>query len=152
TLVAWQDDRPGATGIYGARVTPSGTVLDPSGLPLWPRARHYGRAPALASDGTQWMMVVTDDRTLWAVRIASDGTVLDPDGIPIATGSFIDDQSVAFDGSNFLVAWQDGALKTARLSSTGTLLDPTPHTITTTAYAGFVPPPVAFDGKHYWLA
>src|SRR5207302_8439257 len=48
-LVAWEDHRSG-TGydIYGARVTPSGTVLDPAGLSLSAGSDNE-RAPALAA-------------------------------------------------------------------------------------------------------
>src|SRR5439155_10693434 len=71
---------------------------------------------AVAFDGTDWLVVWSDDRnSLWngtdiyAARIAADGTVLDPDGFFVSAASG-DQYSpvVAFDGQDFVVAWIDG--------------------------------------------
>jgi large repetitive protein len=33
-FVAWQDSWSGEDDVYGARVSPGGTVLDPAGIPI----------------------------------------------------------------------------------------------------------------------
>ena len=69
---------------------------------------------------------------VYGARVSQAGAVLDPTGIPISSEA--NDQSatsVAFDGSNYLVAWQDGRSGTsqdvygARVSQAGAVLDPT---------------------------
>ena len=54
-LVVWEDRRISTTldevDIYGARVTPTGTVRDPGGVPLAATTGQDEHGPALASDG-----------------------------------------------------------------------------------------------------
>lgn len=71
-------------------------------------------APAIASDGTNYLAVWHDNRNntgldLYAARITTNGAILDASGFAISTA--INDQwypSVAFNGTNYLVVWQDG--------------------------------------------
>ncbi len=70
-------------------------------------------APAIASDGTNYLVVWHDNRNgpkldLYAARVTTNGAVLDPSGFAITTAT--NDQwypAVAFNGTNYLVAWQD---------------------------------------------
>jgi hypothetical protein len=61
-LVVWEDARSGTDwDIYGARVTPAGTVLDPSGIAI-SQEEGYQRAPAVGYDGTSFLVVWQDYR------------------------------------------------------------------------------------------
>lgn len=70
-------------------------------------------SPAIAGDGTNYLVVWHDNRNganldLYAARVATNGAVLDPSGFAITTAT--NDQwhpAVAFNGTNYLVAWQD---------------------------------------------
>ena len=70
-------------------------------------------APALASDGTNYLVVWHDNRNgptldLYAARVTPGGALLDLSGFAITTAT--NDQwfpAVAFNGTNYLVAWQD---------------------------------------------
>ncbi|WP_224367558.1 DUF5011 domain-containing protein [Hyalangium versicolor] len=94
------------------------------------------------------------------VRVrASDGARLDSSPIRIGTGSSVQYQpAVAFDGSNFLVVWEDirsaPAIYGARVrASDGVVLDPAGLYLSRTPMSEFnLPqqnPAVAFDGTNY---
>ena len=136
-LVLWQDYRSGTSyDIYGARVSPSGAVLDLSGIAI-STATGAQEYPAAAFDGTAYLVAWQDKRggpygDIYASRVQPDGTVLDATGISISTATL--DQlypSIAFQGTYYYIAWQDSRRTTrpdifgARVQSNGTVLDPT---------------------------
>ena len=70
-LVAWTDPRNASTtgeDIYGARISPAGAVLEPGGIAL-STAPDAQSAPAVASDGSGWLVVWQDPR-----NVATNGT------------------------------------------------------------------------------
>jgi hypothetical protein len=134
-LLTWTHDRGDAIPlIMGSRWrVDTGTVLDPSGFPISGgegKARHS----AAASDGTNFIVVWTDTRSgnpdVYAARVSPSGAVLDPNGIALSAGPHEESQpAVAFDGTNFFVAWTDGRsgdpdIFGSRVSPTGEVLDP----------------------------
>ncbi|UCG43944.1 MAG: hypothetical protein JSU73_04855 [candidate division WOR-3 bacterium] len=133
-LVVWQDMRAGGYyDIYCARVTPAGEVLDPSGIAV-STAQYSQWYPAAGFDGTNHLIAWQDYRTtdfdVYAARVTPAGTVLDPDGITVADRAMYHRfPSVAFDGTNWLVAWErcsdgyDGIWAT-RVTTGGAVLDP----------------------------
>src|SRR5205807_2453866 len=94
------------------------------------------------------------DPNIYGARVSQAGTVLDPAGIPISTaanGQYA--ARVAFDGTNYLVAWQDlrsGSYDVygARVSQAGTVLDTAGIAITTAINAQYAPS-VALGGATY---
>ena len=133
-LVAWTDYRSQREKVFGARVGSDGVVLDPAGIPI--SAHSMGQEdPTVASDGENWFVAWTDNRTaddgVFATRVSGAGVVLDPTGIELSTA--LNTQyapSAAWNGTTYLVAWQDTRLSwdpdiyASRVSSEGAVLDP----------------------------
>jgi hypothetical protein len=111
-LVVWQDDRSGSPyDIYAARVTPAGTLLDPAGIAVSPASDDQG-SPALAFDGTSFLVAWADLRSgspgIYGARVTPAGVVPDSEDIAISTASeYQGCPAVAFDGESFLVVWAD---------------------------------------------
>ena len=163
-LVVWEDRRTSTTGsdIYSARVKNDGTVLDTTGIAISAAAGNQS-SPAVAFDGTKFLVVWGDARTssatgidIYSARVKSDGMVLDTDGIVISAANTGEDlPAVAFDGTNFLIVWNDG--RTAGPSVYGArvrggtppqVLDTTGFSISTAADFQNAPG-IAFDGTNF---
>ena len=161
-FAVWEDDRNAATtgrDVYGARISPAGTVLDPSGLALIQAAGNQVR-PALVRTGTGlllgWQEARKESTTdVYAARISGTGTVLDPTGFPVLEAPLAQgDVAMATNGAGFLVAWSDARNRDVvgtRLSATTTVLDPAGVTLSL-APNSETQPAVAFDGTNYLVA
>jgi Regulator of Chromosome Condensation (RCC1) repeat protein/Calx-beta domain-containing protein/Big-like domain-containing protein len=98
--------------IYGARVSPSGEVLDRMGIPICtaPRMQFY---PSVAFDGQNYLVVWGDNRDnvngilsneIYGARVTPGGEVLDSNGFKITHGEVAYQPVVAFNGTEYLVA------------------------------------------------
>ncbi len=160
-LVVWQDHRSGDyDDIFGARVSRTGDVLDPAGIPI--DTRGFSEAtPTVAFDGTNYLVAwsgYTDATTsfdLYGARVTPAGAVLDAPAIRISsrtTNELV--PAVSFDGTNYLVVSEDspsdfmepgdGDVYGTRVTPAGAVLDPAGIPIATSDDARG--PAVAFDG------
>jgi hypothetical protein len=160
-LVVWTDYRNGTVpDVYGARVSPGGTVLDANGIPIATGTSYQG-GPAVAFAGGSHLVVWDDNRggtyDVYGARVSPAGAVLDPDGIAICAA--VRDQftgSVASDGAAFLVAWADYRSGTShdiygtRLSPAGAVLDPAGIAISVNASQQYFPS-VTFGETSYFV-
>ncbi|KFE70727.1 hypothetical protein DB31_5769 [Hyalangium minutum] len=116
-MVVWVNTWNGFSrgDIHGGRVQPSDlAVIDTPPLLVSSTANSEG-APAVAAGANSYLVVWMDSRGwtggfgIHGVRIrASDGVVLDPVAIRISPAiAGASNPSVAFDGSHFLVVWND---------------------------------------------
>ena len=159
-LVVWVDTRNGGDDIYGARLTTGGLLLDPNGFPI-STATGNQIHPSVAFDGTNYLVTWSDARSgtfdIYGTRVDKTGTVLDASGFAISTAAGVqDDSALAFDGTNYLVTWDDARSGTsndiyaARVSTFGGVLDPSGIAISTTTNTQRAPA-VAFDGTNYTI-
>ncbi|MBM7115691.1 TolB family protein [Archangium primigenium] len=156
-LVVWQDYRSGTNyDIYGARVSSTGVVRNPSGIPISTATNHQ-MAPALAKEGTNFLVVWQDTRSydIYGARVNSVGAVLDTNGILVSTASSsAHEPALASDGTSSLVVWHDYSyingpnIYGARVSSAGTVLDTSDISISKSGNGQYTPT-VASDGTNY---
>jgi hypothetical protein len=158
-LVTWQDNRNGFyTDIYGARVTVSGTVLDPAGVAVSDANRNQGQ-PAVGFDGTNYLVVWQDARNvyndIYGTRVTTGGTVLDSTGIQISGASLAQEYpALAFDGTNYVVTWQDKRASShydiylSRVGTDGSVTDPA-GVLASGAAGDQLYPAIAFDERNY---
>lgn len=135
-LVVWEDDRadPG-DDIYGARVTPLGEVLDPEGLVIGDSHERTFN-PAVAAGKENCLVVWYDNRAggddydIYGARVSFEGAVLDPGAFAVSVAERKQENpSVAFDGSDYMVLWEDSRQRSwniygTRVSSLGEIIDP----------------------------
>ena len=80
-LVAWSDSRHSSyANVYGARVTPGGSVLDSAGIPISAVQDDPQQQPTVASQGGQWLVAWQDARggestvdDIYAARVGGIG-------------------------------------------------------------------------------
>lgn len=162
-LVVWEDFRALRTVLYGARMAPDGTTLDPMGFPILDDVVPTGPysvnfVPTVAFDGSNFLVVVRDEDEIRGVRVSPAGEVLDPGGFPIsAAGIQSWNPALAFDGCNYLVVWAHAAyppsaadgLYWARVAPDGTVLDP--GGVQALPLSETSPVTASFDGSNYLL-
>lgn len=161
-LVVWDDDRGAVRSVSAARVSRSGVLLDPEDIAL-PAYDRYRQSPTVAFGGTDYLIVwqeaISSINRIRGLRVGKDGRVI---GAPfsVSADSPISDcqrPAVAFDGTNYLVAWHYfpssyDQLYGARVSPLGVVLDkPAVSLVATQASSIYAldPPGLAFGGGNY---
>ncbi len=115
-LVAWSEESGELYDIFGARVSRAGKTLDPKPIRISRGGRAWD-APAVAFGDENYLVAWTDWETgysqdILGARVSRGGSVLDPQGVLIARSENDDGgQSVAFDGSNYLVVWTEATMR-----------------------------------------
>lgn len=116
--------------------------------------------PAVASDGTDFLVTWLDERAidatyprLYAARVSAAGALLDPGGIIVTTDVQASAKpAVAYGGGQYLIAWEadNGEyLRAARVSAAGAVLDAPAITVAFEPMGNPTSPAIAFDGAGY---
>lgn len=115
-LVVWEehfaDGSPAA--IFGARVSSTGTVLDPNGFRISAPDEFDPRLDPAVAAGPNGFMVVYEHAPegtytdLDAAIVGANGTLVRPEWRFRSIDNDQVDPAIAWNGSRFLVTWQDG--------------------------------------------
>jgi hypothetical protein len=131
-FVVWTDSRGGTKSpdIYGARVAPDGTVLDPGGIPIAVNSGAQNQ-PTVAFNGTDFVVAWADHggfvkNRVKATRVSPQGVKLDTPPLVLGGGG---GPEIAVGGSTALVVWSSAGIKGGRVASDGTVLDPGGFTV-----------------------
>ena len=119
-----------------------------------------GWAPVAAAGPANTLVVWKDDRNgndgIYGARVTDDGTVLDSSGIPIGTGQDLSRPSVAFDGTNYLVAWDAaggrGASETRQPGRCGARRESRSRVSSQTSHNRRTAKHPAFDGTNHLVS
>lgn len=127
--------------------------------PLLSTVANAQKAPSIAFNGSEYLLVWTDMRAdtagdIWGARFAANGSLLDVNGIAISTAKGAQqDAAVASNGSDFLVTWADKRgsdfdIFATRISAGGAVLEPSGLALDT-AFLDQTHPHVVSDGTDY---
>jgi MYXO-CTERM domain-containing protein len=112
-LAVWTEMQGATTyrDIYGLRFDETGQPLDSAPF-IISDATASQTDPAVASNGTDYLVVWDDDRGdfshIYGTRVLADGTVTDANGVQLTTGpTRRGEPDLASDGSDYLVVWVD---------------------------------------------
>ncbi|MCP3060050.1 cadherin-like domain-containing protein [Myxococcus sp. K38C18041901] len=161
-LVVWSDERDERSyrQLRATRVSPTGEVLDPLGIPLPGVGANH--PPAVVFDGTHHRVVwagyaPTRGTALFSVRVRPDGTVVDatPQVLipaPFAAHREFSAVELIFNGTDFLLIWgereiasfETPQLRATRVSLEGLAATPAGHEL---YYGGDAR--VAWSGSEY---
>lgn len=119
----------GGADVYGARVLPDGTVLDPAGIKLPEYSSMFGGPdthPAVSFDGTHFLTLYQSSvfdypctfthlrNLLLGARVTPDGEVVDANATSLDSACSVSgsryDPDLAFGTGDFLGVWADFAL------------------------------------------
>ena len=158
-LVIWSDNSLTESDIFGVRVSPTGTLLDPQGICLTSSALQHVRAPQVAFGSTTWLVVWRDRRDsgyhIYAQRVNPDGTLAGSNFAISTIGNWLNTPDVSYGSETWLVTWTEdntpfvstGAVLGQMVASDGSLVG---DKITLSSSAGYqFHPQVAFDGTQY---
>ena len=162
-LIVWHQTNLSSTSsndIYGIRVDKAGKIVDAKEFPV---CSHTGSQifPSIAYDGANYFVAWGDHRNgqrdVYGALLNKSGKKIGAD-VPVSTSSGHKTwTTIAFNGTNYLVAWGVGAsqwvqsdIYGSRISTIGKVLDTNPIAISAGAHDEFYPS-VASDGNSYLI-
>ena len=123
--------------VFATRINTSGGVTNPNGVLVSGSGDPYVAVPAIGSGGgtnfVAWQDGTPSGATgkhILGARLGVNGALPDPKGLLVSTGPAAQRQpDVAFDGTNYLVVWSEGAagfedIRGTRVTPAGVVLDP----------------------------
>jgi hypothetical protein len=164
--VVYSASSTSAAGCYAQRVTSAGTVLDPvpvvlsaSSYCVSPQRVAFGNSSGLINGLIVYSRFNSTRHDLYGVLVNLDGTIQGPEFPIVADGNDNLSPVVAFDGTNYMVAWEQRPTATplpsyiyaTRVTPAGVVLNPAGFAISTNV-TGQYSPSIAFDGSNYLIS
>ncbi len=146
-FTVWSDARGGSNMIFGARVAPSGTVVDTAGIAI---STSSGDTPVVEFDGSRFFVVWSSMITIKGMFVTTGGAP--QDSVTVSSGFATRyAPNIAFDGIDYLVVWVEWVSTTYEVcgqfvSPAGALIG-SKFSIGTTSLAS--KPGISFDGTNY---
>jgi hypothetical protein len=143
--------------VGGTRIDSSGGLLDSINLIISTAANPQFN-PSVSQDGERYLVVWQDKRNgedfdIYGARVDSVGVILDQNCITILAEQVNQQKpKVAFDGSKYLVLWQDDrymSIYGTRIDTTGNVLEPSGFRISL-SNGIHTDPSLTFDGRNYF--
>ncbi len=107
-FTVWVDNRSGYYQIYGARITTSGTVLEPNGILIGPSNGVYYYYPSVVFNGNNFFIIWSNNTTPYPLmgRFVNPNGSFASDTLTLTNASnYVYRTRHAFSGSNYLVCW-----------------------------------------------
>jgi len=152
-LIVWVSNED----IYGARVNPSGVIVDPNGIPISTRQTSQAE-PKVAFDGLNFF-VIWKENNIFGARVTANGDVLDPQGIQISnTSDGVHYADIGYGADEYLVTWMKKRPGTyywdlygSRVTSDGVVIDPSGFQLSWgTISEETFPPAVAYGSNQFF--
>lgn len=146
--------------IRATRITTSGTLLDPDGIDISVQL-YDEKFPAITYGNGNFFIAWMDERNggfgadIYGARVSANGILLDADGLLLsASANKQTYPGCAFDGVNYLVAWQDNRnadtlkIYAALINQVGDIVSPGVFQLSNTP-GNQRYPSVTFNGSNY---
>jgi|GEM_PF-3785132 len=151
--------------LIGMLLGPAGEVVRVPFALRQPRELEAVNRPAVASDGTNVLVAWNNSSpctlpitcgpsyNVAARRFSSQLAPVDTTELNLSPTAADAVAAIAWNGAQYLVAWNNGsALNARRVTPSGLLPDPSPLTLATRSSDGFTPPSVAANGSRFGVA
>lgn len=145
-VVVWDHQN----NIHCMRLNTSLVPFNPT--PGWITTDYISSNPSITF-GDRYYLVAFEQgldfpfNNIYAKRIRTDGDVVDLTAIEITSDASAGNPSTTFDGTNFMVTWEDEGIYAAQLDTHGTVLGSKGIPVCSKVDAGYSD--VAFDGVNY---
>ncbi|HNB53951.1 MAG TPA: hypothetical protein PK530_18535, partial [Anaerolineales bacterium] len=156
-VVVTRGTSAGENDLFGIRITPDGTVLDPGGVVLVPATGSLTFNLDLAFATDEYLLTYLYGDTVFGLRLDAELQNLDANPFAIASPAISPEAPhTASNGTDFFVVWREysngtqyGEVLGTRVSYAGQVLDPGGLTISDLIFIGATDPRVAWDGTNW---
>ncbi len=147
----------GENDLFGIRIAPDGTVLDPGGVILVPATGSLTFNLDIEFAVDEYLVTYMYGEAVYGLRVDDALQNLDPSPFSIVSPGLTPESTrLATNGADFFVVWREysngtqyGEVRGTRVTHAGQVLDPGGLTISDLIFIGANDPRVAWDGTNW---